>query len=329
MRNRALFVWVLLLCLAAEGFAAGIAVPKAPVKVRGNYDLAFDFYDGPGAQANLVASEARLALPIRNGRFSVSLHPPSSSFATGDVWLQITASPGGTDQYHLLLTSPLKIQQPPGAEANLIVSGVILRDSQKLALSKQRSAWRSAKAPTKKSPGPSKVRVAATAPPLPEPVAEPLKPIGERKTLEEILKLLKVQVGGFDGFVVIGNADGAGAPKPMRIFAANQVLMLARSAKPGLASGRQPLSVNFLIRATGDLRSTAGNPSSCPGCTVRFYFESNGEVRERLLTIEMENARIPPANRMRQSHLTALTVTADDAAVAFHGPEIAQLFRDF
>lgn len=151
--NAAFFIALMLTVMAGlvfseSVFAAGIKATEAKaadqsVPARGNFDFAFDIFDSGKPQAALVASDSKFAIPLRKGRFAITVDVPKALLDVDELWLQIQAGPGGTGAYEnvsgqslALKTTGQKIQS-----TKFLVSGTVMETADGLALLKPQVRW--------------------------------------------------------------------------------------------------------------------------------------------------------------------------------------------
>ncbi len=180
---RLLCLWLLLILVPAHAGEAETELRLLPASVqkklaqrprpaRGSYDLAFDFYDGPDPErALLIGSESLFAVPLRNGRFAITLDIPPSLRRYREIWLNIQAAPGGTDAYANLSRRnlPIKTAEQQRISGKLRVSGTILDRKGSLVLGPYETVW--LHPPKRRTQVAQSTKPAEKKPPPPKPPA--------------------------------------------------------------------------------------------------------------------------------------------------------------
>lgn len=208
--------------------------PRRPKPARGSYDLAFDFYDGPDPdKATLIGSDNQFAIPLRQGRFAITLNIPPSLRHRREIWLNIQAAPGGTDHYINLSPRnlPVKTRKQNRVSSKLRVSGTILDKQGRLVLGPYETVWL---LPKTSRPAVQIARPKATETPKPPPPAN---------TLERIQRDLGLQPGQF---LAHASLDLLWPLEQFRIYGGNQLLELIQPTN-GQPVEQPPASLLFMM----------------------------------------------------------------------------------
>lgn len=269
---------------------------QRPKPARGSYDLAFDFYDGPDPEtATLIGSENQFAVPLRQGRFAITLPIPASLRRKPQIWLNVQAAPGGTDHYVNLSPRnlPVKTSRQNRVSSRLRISGTILDKKGHLLLGPYETVWLF---PASHHQPVQVTRQAPKTQPPPPPAT----------VLERIQRDLGLQAGQFHA---TARLEHLWPFRDFPLYGGDQLLNLLQPEN-GKAVERLPENLLFLLEIPDTdavLLETLLHRE--PGFILQLDWTGNNE-NDHWLRIELEVAQLLEVHRL-DPNLYSLRIHAE------------------
>ncbi len=258
--------------------------PGRPKPARGSFDLAFDFYDGPDPDKDrLIGSESQFAVPLRKGRFAITIPMPPSLRRQPEIWLNIQAAPGGTGHYVNLSRRnlPVKTARQHRVSSRLRISGTILNRKGQLVLGPYETVWLLPQSKERVVQKPMK-KTTPAAPPPPASV------------LERIRRDLGQQPGQFQA---TARLDTLWPLEAFPVYGGIQLLELLEPAS-GKAVEKPPENLLFMLEIPDrDAVALEALIHREGGFDLQLAFSDlNG--RRQWLTIRLQAARLEEVHRL-------------------------------
>lgn len=295
----------------------GSSQPQRPPVAKGNFDLAFDIYDGKNPeQAGLIATDSKYAIPLRNGRFAVTIPFPKELQTTPELWLQIQAAEGGTGQFMPLNEDslPVKSNIQTRVSSQLQISGKILQKSGQFVLGPYETRWLTDKSITQPSVNLAQNKKSNKKPDLEKPTPElVIKRKKFTSVLARIQQDLQLNVGEFSGFMKYPVNWGL---EPVPVFASYQILDLMDPDNT-FARSELPASIVFMTSMDEEMaaRFMASKFFKNP-ISLSFEYQKNTDSLP-FLTLDLEQSQIVNVAYVDHAHLAVVKVKPSQVNIRY------------